>query len=114
MHQDNTVISSYHIVGTDYNSSATHTRQPDLYHAVLTPRAVRSVTDVWTILGAATDLLATLMALCFLVFGIVVAYTDNRSVATAPWIPVILSATQLVIQQSQTLPIRSTPSLIPW
>lgn len=99
MHHENTrtVVSSYHIVGTEHGSLAPGSQQADPRQPVIAPREVRSVTDVWSILGAVTDLLAAMMALCFLVFGIVVAYTNDRSVETAPWIPAILSATQLVI-----------------
>jgi hypothetical protein len=98
MHHENTIVSSYHIVGTEQHPSAPGSLQADPHHrSLIAPRAVRSVTNAWTILGAVCDLLAAMMALCFLVFGIVVAYTNDRSVETAPWIPAILSATQLVI-----------------
>lgn len=99
MRRDDTVVSSYHIVGTEHRSSPTGSQKVDSsesYQDGISPRAVRSVTDLWTILGAVTDLLGALLALCFLIFGVVVVYTNDRSTESAPWIPAILSATQLV------------------
>ncbi|KAK5058518.1 hypothetical protein LTR84_010781 [Exophiala bonariae] len=90
MHREDTVVSSYHIVGTEHRSE-----KPHPYQDAIVPRAIRSATDVWAILGALTDVVGALLALCFLVFGIVVVYTNDRSIESAPWIPAILSATQL-------------------